>query len=115
MVSLNCYAILGIYCEYGTYLLDSVVGGRGSEHAVEKKPVTAKSTVVWFDGCDIISSITEHYTSHYEHVYLRIHGTYKCLGHLQTLQAELLLKSMLLICTTVNNEWRILTSYYSYL
>ena len=74
-----------------------------------EKPITEISTVVWFNGCDIINSITAHYgISHDEYVYSHTHSIYRCLRHLQTLEAKVLLKSLFLfaqlsIMTTV--QW----------
>jgi len=81
----------------GTYVLNPMVGG------------AEIPTVVCFNGCDIISSITAHYNiSNYEYVYSHTHSIYKCLGHLQTSEAKVLLKSVCLfaqLLTMTREQW----------
>jgi len=76
---------------------------------MEKRPITEISTVVCFSGCDIISSINAHYgINHCEYVYSHTHSIYKCLRHLQTLEAKVLLKSVFLfaqLLTMTREQW----------
>lgn len=71
--------------------------------------MTEISTVVCFNGCDIISSITAHYgISHYAYVYSHTHSIHKCLRLLQTSEAKVLLKFVCLfaqLLTMTREQW----------
>lgn len=89
-----------------------------------KKPITEISTVVWFNGCDIISSITAQYgISHDEYVYSHTHSIYRCLRHLQTLEVPQTFTNIrskgtdeifVSFCTVVNNDYSTMATFYLY-